>query len=284
MTTARNMATPTLMQLPLGEDAALLDHVKELRPLTDLVLPDEPREALGRVLAENLRTADLRTRGLRAANRLLFQGPPGCGKTVAAGGLALAMGIPLVVVRLDGLIDRYMGDTSKNLRKVIDFARSQRVVLFLDEVDAIGRARNSQLSDVAEMNRITNSLLVMLEEFAGQASVLVAATNHQDMLDVAMERRFDKIVTFPKPTTIQAAALLKRLVERYDTRTVTKLSPPGWKAWPARLAGMSFADVERLALDAVKSTVMDETLGIEQALVMAMGQQRGRRTGKRSRT
>jgi SpoVK/Ycf46/Vps4 family AAA+-type ATPase len=284
MTTARNMETATLLQLPLGEDATLLDHVKELRPLTDLVLPDEPREVLGRVLAENLRSVDLRARGLRAANRLLFQGPPGCGKTVAAGGLALAMGIPLVVVRLDGLINQYLGNTPKNLRKVIDFARSQRVVLFLDEVDAIGRARNSRLSDVAEMNRITNSLLVMLEEFAGQASVLVAATNHQDMLDVAMERRFDKIVTFPKPTTIQAAALLKRLVERYDTRTVTKLSPPGWKAWPARLAGMSFADVERLALDAVKSTVMDEALGIEQALMMAMGQQRGRRTGKRSRT
>jgi len=186
------------MLLPLGEDASLLDHVKDLRPLTDLVLPDEPRGALDRILAENYRAADLQARGLRPANRLLFRGPPGCGKTVAAGGLALALGIPLVVVRLDGLIDQYLGNTSKNLRKVIDFAHAQRVVLFLDEVDAIGRARNGRLNDVAEMNRITNSLLVMLEGFAVQArpspSLLVAATNHQDMLDVAMERRFDQIV------------------------------------------------------------------------------------------
>lgn len=277
MTAARKMETATLLPLPLGEDASLLDHIKELRPLTDLVLPDEPRDALDRVLAENLRAADLQARGLRPANRLLFQGPPGCGKTVAAGGLALALGVPLVVVRLDGVINQYMGNTSKNLRKVIDFARSQRVVLFLDEVDAIGRARNNADYDAAEMKRVVSSLLVMLEEFAGQASLVVAATNHQDMLDVALERRFDKIVTFPRPTSIQAAALLKRLVERYDTRTASALSPPAWRTWPQRLTGMSFSDVERLALDAVKSTVMDETLGIEQALTRALAEHKGRR-------
>jgi len=258
---------------------------KELRPLTDLVLPDAPREALDRVLAENFRATDLQARGLRPANRLLFQGPPGCGKTVAAGGLALALGVPLVVVRIDGLVNSFLGNTAKNLRKVIDFARSQRVVLFLDEVDAIGRSRDTADHDVGEMKRVTNSLLVMLEEFAVQASpppsLLVAATNHEDMLDVALERRFDKIVTFPRPSANQAAALLKRLVERHDTRTVTKLSPPPWGAWPKRLTGLSFADVERLALDAVKSTVMDEALGIEQALVASLAGHKGRRSPRK---
>lgn len=282
MNIPRKMETATLLQLPLGEDSSLVEHVKELRPLTDLVLPDEPRAALDRVMSENYRADALMARGLRPANRLLFRGPPGCGKTVAAGGVALALGIPFAVTRLDGIITGYMGSTAKQLRKVFDFARNQApMVLFLDEVDALGRARINNDHDNGEMKRITNSFLVMIEEFASQASpkpsLVIAATNHEVMLDPALERRFDRVVTFPMPTAIQAAALLKRLVERHDTRTVTKLSPPSWRTWPKRLAGMSFADVERLALDAVKSTVMDDKLGIEQALVMALVDQKGRR-------
>lgn len=289
MTTARRMETATLLQLPHGEDSSLVEHVKEPRPLTDLILPDGPRAALDRVIAENYNAVALTARGLRPAARLLFQGPPGCGKTVAAGGVALALGIPFAVTRLDGIINGYLGSTAKQLRKVFDFARNQApVVLFLDEIDALGRSRTSNGdNDVAEMKRVTNSLLVMLEEFAVQArpqpSLVVAATNHEAMLDPALERRFDKVVTFPRPTGVQAAALLKRLVERYDTRTVTRLSPPCWKAWPQRLVGLSFADVERVALDAVKSTVMDDKLGIEQALVMAMGEHKGRGTKPRSK-
>ena len=287
MTTIRKMETATLLQLPLGEDSSLVEHVKDLRPLTDLILPDGPRAALDRVMAENYSAAALLARGLRPTNRLLFRGPPGCGKTVAAGGVALALGIPFAVTRLDGLITGYLGSTAKQLRKVFDFARNQGpMVLFLDEIDALGRSRaSSGEHDVAEMKRVTNSLLVMLEEFRVQAkpSLVIAATNHEQMLDPALERRFDKVVTFPRPTGTQAAALLKRLVERYDTRTVTRLSPPSWSAWPKRLAGMSFADVERVALDAVKSTVMDDKLGIEQALVMAMGEHKGRGVAKPSK-
>ncbi len=279
--TIRKMETATLLQLPLGEDSSLVEHIKEPRPLTELVLPDEPRVALDRIMAENYSAAALLARGLRPASRLLFRGPPGCGKTVAAGGVALALGIPFAVTRLDGIISQWMGATAKQLRKVFDFARSQApMVLFLDEVDALGRARNDGNRADGEMNRVVNSLLVMIEEFAAQArppSLVIAATNHEVMLDPALERRFDRVVTFPMPTAIQAAALLKRLVERYDTRTVTKLSPPSWKTWPRRLTGLSFAAVERLALDAVKSTVMDETIGIEQALVMAMADHKGRR-------
>lgn len=289
MTTVRKMETATLLQLPLGEDSSLVEHVKDLRPLTDLILPDEPRAALDRVMAENYSAAALLARGLRPTNRLLFRGPPGCGKTVAAGGVALALGIPFAVTRLDGIICQWMGKTAQNLRKVFDFARNQGpMLLFLDEIDALGRARSDggDRGD-GEMNRVVNSLLVMLEEVTGQAkaqpSLVIAATNHEQMLDPALERRFDKMVTFPRPTGTQAAALLKRLVERYDTRTVTKLSPPSWSAWPKRLAGMSFADVERVALDAVKSTVMDDKLGIEQALVMAMGEHKGRGVAKPSK-
>jgi SpoVK/Ycf46/Vps4 family AAA+-type ATPase len=287
MTTARKMETATLLPLPFGEGDRFVDQIQNLRPLTDLILADGPRSAIDRVLAENYRASELLARGLRPATRLLFRGPPGCGKTVAAGSVALALGMPLAAVRLDTVISSYMGTTAKNLRKVFDVAKAHPVVLFLDEIDALGRARINDDHDVGEVKRVTNSLLVMLEEFAVQArpqpSLVIAATNHEVILDPAMERRFDKVVTFPSPTGVQAAALLRRLVERYDTRTVTNLSPPAWGGWAKRLSGLSFADVERLALDAVKSTVMDETLSIEQALVAALAKHKGRRTSGRSK-
>ncbi len=262
---------------PSGSDGPLVDHVKNLRPLTDLVLPRSTRAVIDRVLAENYRTADLAAKGLRASNRILFCGPPGCGKTVAAGALALALGFPLAVVRLDAVISSFMGTTSSHLRQVFDLAKHQRVVLFLDEMDALGRARSdTTVHEVGEAKRIVNSLLMMLDEVAGP-SLVVAATNHEGMLDPALWRRFDEIAVFPNPSALEAVALLKRLVERYDTRTSTQLSPPNLRGWDTILRGMSFADVERIALDAVKLTVLDESLGIGRALVAAVEQQKARR-------
>lgn len=270
----------TPLWLPGNEDGdGLVDITHTLRPLTDLVIPLETRRALDRVMAENQQAQALAARGLRPANRLLFCGPSGCGKTVAAGAVALALGIPLASVRLDAIISSFMGKTAAHLRKVFDLAKNQRVVLFLDEVDALGRARdqNGKTNDVGEANRFVNSLLVMLEELHGGPSLVVAATNHEGMLDSAIWRRFDEVVMFPKPTGLQAAALLKQLVERHDTRLGTRLSPPSLAPWTKRLAGMSFADVERVALDAVKATVLEESLGIEDALSMALDRQKARR-------
>lgn len=265
--------------VPSSSDGPLVDHVKNLRPLTDLVLSSDTRATMDRVLAENHRAADLTAKGLRASNRLLFCGPPGCGKTVAAGALALALGYPLAQVRLDAIIGQYMGTTGHHLRQVFDLAKHQRVVLFLDEVDALGRARDKGIGkadDMGESKRVVNSLLVMLEEIQGP-SLVVAATNHEGVLDPALWRRFDEIVVFPRPSGVQAAALLKRLVERHDTRLGTTLSPPSYRRWISQLTGLSFADVERVALDAVKATVLDDSLGIEGALVLAMAQQKTRR-------
>jgi len=187
------------------------------------------------------------------------------------------LGFPLATVRLDAVIGSFMGSTSARLRQVFDLAKHQRVVLLLDEVDALGRSRSDRsTTDVGESHRIVNSLLVMLEEIQGP-SIVIAATNHEGGLDPALWRRFDEIVMFPRPAKPEALALLKRLVERYDTRLATSLSPPAWRSWAQRLSGMSFADVERLALDAVKTVAMDDSLSIETALVAALEQQRERR-------
>jgi SpoVK/Ycf46/Vps4 family AAA+-type ATPase len=262
--------------IPNSEKGPLVDHVKDLRPLTDLVLPASTRAVLDRVLAEHYRATELAARGLRASNRLLFCGPPGCGKTVAAGALALALGLPLAVVRLDAVLGQFLGTTSGHLRQIFDLATHNRIVLFLDEVDALGSARGMQSGDSAggEIKRVVNALLLMLEEMRGGPSLVVAATNHEGALDPALWRRFDEIAVFPRPAGLEAAALLTKLVRQYDPRVATlsyNLAP-----WARKLAGMSFADVERVALGAAKAVAMNEALCIEAALAGALEQQRGR--------
>lgn len=272
-----------LVMLPLvGDGRDLVEHVKDLRPLTDLVLPQATRVALDRIMAEHYQRDKLMTHGLRPANRILFCGPPGCGKTAAAGGVALALPMPLALLRLDGIIRSFLGSTAESLRKVFDVAKHQRVVLFLDEIDAIGRARATIKEGDNEMQRVVNSLLIMLEEITGP-SLVIAATNHEVSLDPALWRRFDEVVMFPAPSGIEAAALLKRLVDRHDQRASTQWAPPTWRAWPARLAGMSFADIERLAMVAAKSVVLDESLSIEVALLAALKQQRARQVMAKSK-
>jgi SpoVK/Ycf46/Vps4 family AAA+-type ATPase len=249
----------------------IVSVVQERRPLSDLVLPDKTRAVLDRVLAENQQAALLESRGLRAGNRLLFYGPPGCGKTVAAGGIALALDMPLATAPLDKLLESYLGSTGRNLREVFDLAKNQRVVLLLDEVDAIGRSRSSDSGDLAEMKRVVNSFLTMLEEHRGP-SVIIAATNHESALDPALWRRFDEVAVFTKPSGAEAADLLLRLLARHEHQ-------PLLQDWPRQLRGMSFADVERVAFDAMKIVVMNPDVGISVALMASLRKQRERAAG-----
>lgn len=120
---ARPSQTPTAMTLlPIDEQGDLFEHVTDLTPLTELVLAPPIRKAIDRVLAQHYNAQKLKDHGLRPANRILFRGPPGTGKTVCAGAIALALGLPLMTVRQDGLVQGYMGKTSAALRKVFDFA------------------------------------------------------------------------------------------------------------------------------------------------------------------
>ena len=128
---------------------------------------------------------------------LLLYGPPGCGKTSIAYYLAHRLGLPLVTARLDALISSLLGNTAKNLRRVFDFANRQPCVLFLDEFDAIAKARDDQ-HELGELKRVVNSLLQNMDTYC-QHGVLIAATNHQELLDDAIWRRFQTVIEVPKP-------------------------------------------------------------------------------------
>jgi SpoVK/Ycf46/Vps4 family AAA+-type ATPase len=263
-----------MMVLPFGEDGGrqLVEHIPNLRSLDELVLTADTRRVLDRAILENQNALALRAKHLAPATRFLFCGPSGCGKTASAGAVARELGRPLFRMSLDSVVASYMGKTAANLRKVFDLAQGQQLVLLLDEFDALGRERSSNdRTDVAEMKRVVNSLLIMLEDLSGN-SVVIAATNHQDSLDSALWRRFDDVVEFPRPTPLQSADLMFRLLARYE------LSPSGTsRTWSRRLTGLSFADVERIALHAAKSvTLADGHMTIGHALASAIVRQRER--------
>jgi len=189
-------------------DVVLVDVCEAQRELTDLVLSNELRKAIARIVEERRASDLLGTHGIRPAGKLLFCGPPGCGKTVAAEALARELYLPLATVRFDAVVSSYLGETAANIRKVFDFARPRPVVLLFDEFDAIGKHRTAE-DEHGELKRVVNSFLQLLDGFRSD-TLTIAATNHQGLLDSALWRRFDEILFFAKPDAEQILELLTK--------------------------------------------------------------------------
>jgi SpoVK/Ycf46/Vps4 family AAA+-type ATPase len=230
--------------------APLLEVIDPQRDLEDVILTPTARESFDRIVLEQRRSEHLRSYGLRPIGKVLFCGPPGCGKTVAAEAIANTLYLPLVVVRFDAVISSYLGDTAANLRKVFTFARSRPMVMLFDEFDAIGKHRIA-VEEHGELKRVVNSFLQMLDGFRGE-SLLIAATNHQGLLDPALWRRFDEVVAFERPSERDIVAVLRRHLRQIGIAPGVLLEEVGHD-----LIGASHADVERIARDAIKQTVLD---------------------------
>ncbi len=239
------------------KDAVLVDIVDPQRALDDLVLLGSVRRVLDRIVEENRRGELIRSHGLTPIKKILFCGPPGCGKTVAAEAVAAALYLPLVVVRFDAVVSSYLGETAANLRKVFDFVRSRAMVVLFDEFDAIGKRRTDD-AEHGELKRVVNSFLQMLDRFRGDA-VLIAATNHQGLLDSAIWRRFDEVLLFPLPTDKEMEAVLLKTLRQVVISPNVSLPRV-----VASLKGMSHADVERVAIDSLKQMILTDRREIDQ--------------------
>ncbi len=251
-------------------NAPLVDLCEPRRELANLVLCPQVRQTVERIVLERRKEELLGAHGVRTISKVLFCGPPGCGKTVAAEALARELYLPLATVRFDAVVSSYLGETAANLRKVFDFGRTRPLVLFFDEFDAIGKHRTA-LDEHGELKRVVNSFLQMLDSFRSETLTL-AATNHQGLLDSALWRRFDEIVVFPKPTLEEIQALLCRLFRQ------TTVSHSLSLAEAARsLEGFSHADVERVAQDTIKQSLLFEKDRVEHdVLFAAVARQRER--------
>jgi SpoVK/Ycf46/Vps4 family AAA+-type ATPase len=232
-------------------DVPLVELFEPARSLDDLVLDEGTRTSLNRIVEENRRADLLRTYGARPANRILFCGPPGCGKTVSAEAVAAELHLPLTLVRFDAVVSSYLGETAANLRKVFEFSRSRPMVVLFDEFDAIGKDRAS-LEEHGEIKRVVNSFLQILDGFRSD-TVAIAATNHQGLLDPALWRRFDEIVFFDFPDASRIEDLLQRNLRQIGIHPAANLHDLS-----AGLVGLSHADVERLAKDAVKDMLLNQ--------------------------
>jgi SpoVK/Ycf46/Vps4 family AAA+-type ATPase len=246
--TMRREARPVPLVQPKGELASLLSaRYPDLR-LGDMILPDSIRERLERVLSEQRQQQNLRDHGLRARRKLLLVGPPGSGKTMTAGVLAGELHLPLFTIVLDGLITKFMGETAAKLRLVFDAMQATRGVYFFDEFDAIG-ARRGERQDVGEIRRVLNSFLQFLEQDESHG-LIVAATNHPELLDKALFRRFDDVIEYALPDSGLAEALLRARLDRFDTRDLA------WSEAAQQSVDLSQAEIVRAAEDAAKSTLL----------------------------
>ncbi|HQX51188.1 MAG TPA: ATP-binding protein, partial [Planctomycetaceae bacterium] len=149
------------------KNANLIELTQSDVEIEDLVLSPALRQSFDRIIQERRGSELLRTHGLQPASKLLFCGPPGCGKTMAASALANALYLPLATVRFDAVVSSFLGETAANLRKVFDYARVRPVLLFFDEFDAIGKERTA-IDEHGELKRVVNSFLQMLDSFRSE--------------------------------------------------------------------------------------------------------------------
>lgn len=236
----------TAIAQPRGELADLVLASFPEVDLRDLVTPPALGGQLRQILAEQRQRHTLVDHGFDPVHRLLLEGPPGTGKTMTASVLARELSLPLLTIRLDSLMSKYLGETASKLRLVFEAAAEQRAVYFFDEFDALGGDRAG--NDVGEARRILNSFLVFLEQVSAE-SIIIAATNHRELLDRALFRRFDLVLTYDLPAPDQAVAIMRARLGSLG-RGVR------WPSLAAEAQGLSHADLVRSAEAAAKQTLL----------------------------
>lgn len=241
--------TSGLANLDIAGDPAgeLVDVLEPTRSIADIVLASEARNSFDRLIEEQKRADELRRHCLPVRSKLLFCGPPGCGKTLGAEVIARELDLPLLTARIDALISSLLGQTATNLRRLFEYASRRPCVLFLDEFDALARSR-TDVGEHNELRRVVNSLLGMIERHQGRG-VFIAATNLETSLDAAIWRRFDDVVAFEPPAREDIKSLLDLLFKNFPVNFDIDASV-------GKLSGLSYAEIERVALDAVKTAVL----------------------------
>lgn len=229
----------------------LIYEITPERALDSLVLPSKIHDQIKEVVEEQHRGELLHAHNLRARNRLLFAGPPGNGKTSLAEALAFELMYPLVVVRYETLIGSYLGETSSRLKHLLDYARTQRCVLFFDEFETLGKERGDT-HETGEIKRVVSSLLLQIDDLPDYV-VVVAASNHPELLDRAVWRRFQVRVELPMPTREQLTRYIESIGER--CRTSFGYAP---ETLAKHMLGLNFAEVEEFCLSVVRRAVLDQ--------------------------
>jgi len=233
---------------PKGEIANLLSVQQPTIRLSSMILPEAIESRLRRTLLEQRQQTKLRHHNLRARRKLLFVGPPGTGKTMTAAALAGELHCPLFTILLEGVITKFMGETAAKLRMIFQAMTVEKGVYLFDEFDAIG-AKRSQSNDVGEIRRVLNSFLQLLEKDDSD-SLIIAATNHADLLDKALFRRFDDVLTYTVPDGGTAIKIMQARLAAFDTTSVE------WERVSREVSELSQGELARASDEAAKQAIL----------------------------
>lgn len=219
------------------------------RRIADLILPPAVQASTGELIEEQHRADLLRSYGMEPRHRVLVVGPPGSGKTSLAEAIATEAMVPLIVVRYETLIGSYLGETAARLQRVFESVRLRQCVLFLDEFDTLGKERGDE-HETGEIKRVVSSLLLQIDRLPSYV-IVVTATNHPELLDRAVWRRFQLRLTLPQASRTGIEHWLERWIRQ--TGRPLGLAP---RTLADKLVGASYAEVEEFARDVDRRAIL----------------------------
>ena len=230
---------------------SLVTEVIPARDLRDMILPVDAEKTVQELVEEQFRADLLRSYNLEPRNRVLLVGPPGNGKTTLAEALAGALNVPLMLVRYEAVIGSFLGETAQRIGQVFEYARSRHCVLFFDEFDVVGKERGD-VHETGEIKRVVSSLLLQVDQLPSYV-VVVTASNHPELLDRAVWRRFQIRLELPMPKQGQ----VEEWFRRFEQRTGHSLGLSA-RSLAQRLRGLSFAEVEEFGTDVLRRIVLEQ--------------------------
>jgi len=238
----------------------LLNEVIPERSFDDLVLPKQVKDISSEVVQEHHRVDLLRSYNLEPRNRILLIGPPGNGKTSLAEALAHALMVPLMIVRYEGVVGTYLGETAVRLRRLLEYVSTRKCVLFFDEFETLGKERGDR-HETGEIKRVVSSLLMQIDSLPTHV-VVIGATHHSELLDRAVWRRFQVRMIVPEPSRARLAEWFAKFERRikinlgYTPETLAK-----------KLYGLNFAEAEEFGASVFRQYVLEQPNSNMKAIV-----------------
>jgi SpoVK/Ycf46/Vps4 family AAA+-type ATPase len=231
-----------------GISSLLYEKLPE-KSIEDIILSNHTLKTIKDFIEEQNRADLLRAHNIEPRNRILLVGPPGNGKTSLAEALASSLTLPFYTVQYEGIIGSYLGETANRLKTLFDFVRTQKCLIFFDEFDAIGKERGDT-HETGEIKRVVSSLLLQIDKLPSYV-VVVTATNHAELLDKAVWRRFQMRLNLEKPTTKEIIIYLEHIQQsigmsfEYSNKVIAQ-----------KLHGLNFSEIEEFALDIQRKYVL----------------------------